>query len=75
MYTFLVVYTKNMYFYFILILSIYKQVGGRGIHRIFKCSSFALQKGSFWKAKRVLLEGKTSPFIMQKESFFTELCK
>lgn len=31
MYTFLVVYTKNMYFYFILILSIYKQVGGRGI--------------------------------------------
>ena len=25
--------------------------------------------------KGVLLEGKTSPFTMQKGSFFTELCK
>lgn len=28
MYTFLVVYTKNMYFYFILILYIYIYIGG-----------------------------------------------
>ena len=34
-----------------------------------KCSPFTLQKDPFWCAKGVLLEGKTSPFGMQKESF------
>ena len=34
-----------------------------------KCSPFALQKDPFWCAKGALLEGKTSPFEMQKESF------
>lgn len=29
-----------------------------------------MQKESFWSAKRVLLERKTSPFEMQKDSFW-----
>ena len=34
-----------------------------------KCSPFALQKGPFWCAKGPLLEGKRTPFEMQKDSF------
>ena len=32
-----------------------------------KCSPFGLQKGPFWTAKGLLLEGKTSPFTSQKD--------
>lgn len=49
MYTFLVVYTKNMYFYFILILYIY-------INRWREGNPSDFQKESFWTAKRVLLQ-------------------
>ena len=38
-------------------------------------SPFGLQKDYIWEAKGVLLEGKRATFVMQKESFFTELCK
>ena len=59
MYTFLVVYTKNMYFYFILILYIYinrwregKSAGFSNVVLLhFKRGPFRRQKESFWKAK------------------------
>ena len=35
-----------------------------------KRTPFALQKGSFYTAKGLLLRSKTSPFGMQNESFF-----
>ena len=36
------------------------------MHRVFKRSPFALQKGSFRSAKGVLLGCKSSPFALQK---------
>ena len=38
------------------------------IHRIFKRSPFAFQNESFWTAKRILLDCKTSPFAKLKLS-------
>ncbi len=35
-----------------------------------KRTPFALQKGSFYTARGLLLRSKTSPFGMQNESFF-----
>ena len=35
-----------------------------------KRTPFALQKGSFYTAKGLLLRSKTNPFGMQNESFF-----
>ena len=35
-----------------------------------KRTPFALQKGSFWAAKGLLLHSKTNPFEGQNESFF-----